>query len=181
MGIPGRRRGGRTSRRSVLEYPDLRSQADAVRGAATSACRRHLIEAAAESLHLATIRSHRPTYAADPMGARQENGRADVIVLEGLSGQLGRPLGGKPQIEGDLARCGSSPSPAMEHNEAQDCEGCESEKPDPDRRRFHEDRIGETEPARDLESLRQVLGHSALSVTAGYLEATSESKRRAVQ
>jgi integrase len=32
----------------------------------------------------------------------------------------------------------------------------------------------------DLESLRQVLGHSALSVTAGYLEATSESKRRAV-
>ncbi len=32
----------------------------------------------------------------------------------------------------------------------------------------------------DLESLRKVLGHSALSVTAGYLEATSESKRRAV-
>ena len=32
----------------------------------------------------------------------------------------------------------------------------------------------------DLESLRQVLGHSALSVTAGYLSATSESKRRAV-
>lgn len=33
----------------------------------------------------------------------------------------------------------------------------------------------------DLESLRDVLGHSALSVTAGYLSATSESKRRAVQ
>jgi site-specific recombinase XerD len=33
----------------------------------------------------------------------------------------------------------------------------------------------------DLESLREVLGHSALSVTAGYLSATSESKRRAVQ
>ena len=33
----------------------------------------------------------------------------------------------------------------------------------------------------DLESLREVLGHSVLSVTAGYLAATSESKRRAVQ
>jgi integrase/recombinase XerC len=33
----------------------------------------------------------------------------------------------------------------------------------------------------DLESLRGVLGHSVLSVTAGYLAATSESKRRAVQ
>ena len=33
----------------------------------------------------------------------------------------------------------------------------------------------------DLESLREILGHSALSVTAGYLTATSESKRRAVQ
>jgi site-specific recombinase XerD len=33
----------------------------------------------------------------------------------------------------------------------------------------------------DLESLREVLGHSTLSVTAGYLSATSESKRRAVQ
>jgi site-specific recombinase XerD len=33
----------------------------------------------------------------------------------------------------------------------------------------------------DLESLREVLGHSELSVTAGYLAATSESKRRAVQ
>ncbi len=33
----------------------------------------------------------------------------------------------------------------------------------------------------DLESLRDVLGHSNLSVTAGYLAATSESKRRAVQ
>ena len=33
----------------------------------------------------------------------------------------------------------------------------------------------------DLESLREVLGHSVLSVTAGYLSATSESKRRAVQ
>ncbi len=32
----------------------------------------------------------------------------------------------------------------------------------------------------DLESLREILGHSALSVTAGYLTATSESKRRAV-
>ena len=32
----------------------------------------------------------------------------------------------------------------------------------------------------DLESLREVLGHSVLSVTAGYLSATSESKRRAV-
>lgn len=32
----------------------------------------------------------------------------------------------------------------------------------------------------DLESLREVLGHSELSVTAGYLAATSESKRRAV-
>ena len=33
----------------------------------------------------------------------------------------------------------------------------------------------------DLESLREVLGHSVLSVTAGYLAATSESKRRAVE
>jgi site-specific recombinase XerD len=33
----------------------------------------------------------------------------------------------------------------------------------------------------DLESLREVLGHSVLSVTAGYLASTSESKRRAVQ
>ncbi len=33
----------------------------------------------------------------------------------------------------------------------------------------------------DLESLREILGLSALSVTAGYLTATSESKRRAVQ
>ncbi len=32
----------------------------------------------------------------------------------------------------------------------------------------------------DLESLREVLGHSVLSVTAGYLSSTSESKRRAV-
>jgi hypothetical protein len=31
-----------------------------------------------------------------------------------------------------------------------------------------------------LESLREVLGHSVLSVTAGYLSSTSESKRRAV-
>jgi hypothetical protein len=37
----------------------------------------------------------------------------------------------------------------MEHNEERDREGCESEKPDQDRRRFHEDRFGETEPARD--------------------------------
>ena len=133
----------------MLEYPDLRSQADAVRGAPTSACGRHLIEAAAESLHLATIRSHRPAYAADPMKARPRNARADVIVLEGLRGQLGRPLGGKPQLEDDLAACGPSPSAAMEHNEERDREGCESEKPDQDRRRFHEDRIGETEPARD--------------------------------
>jgi integrase len=33
----------------------------------------------------------------------------------------------------------------------------------------------------DLESLREVLGHAKLSVTAGYLASTSESKRRAVQ
>ncbi len=33
----------------------------------------------------------------------------------------------------------------------------------------------------DLESLREVLGHSSLTVTAGYLSATSESKRRAVR
>ncbi|MEE8508324.1 MAG: site-specific integrase, partial [Myxococcota bacterium] len=33
----------------------------------------------------------------------------------------------------------------------------------------------------DLESLREVLGHSVLSVTAGYLSATSESMRRAVR
>ncbi len=58
--------------RSVLEYPDLRSQADAVRGAATSACGRHLIEAAAESLHLAAIRPHRPAYAADPWEPARE-------------------------------------------------------------------------------------------------------------
>ena len=32
----------------------------------------------------------------------------------------------------------------------------------------------------DLESLRDILGHADLSVTAGYLTATSESKRRAV-
>ena len=32
----------------------------------------------------------------------------------------------------------------------------------------------------DLESLREVLGHSVLAVTAGYLTATSESKRRAI-
>ncbi len=32
----------------------------------------------------------------------------------------------------------------------------------------------------DLESLREGLGHSVLSVTAGYLSSTSESKRRAV-
>ena len=33
----------------------------------------------------------------------------------------------------------------------------------------------------DLESLREVLGHSVLSVTAEYFAATSKSKRRAVQ
>jgi integrase len=33
----------------------------------------------------------------------------------------------------------------------------------------------------DLESLREVLGHSVLAITAGYLSATSESKRRAVR
>ena len=33
----------------------------------------------------------------------------------------------------------------------------------------------------DLESLREVLGHSALAITAGYLASTSESKRRAVK
>jgi site-specific recombinase XerD len=33
----------------------------------------------------------------------------------------------------------------------------------------------------DLESLREVLGHATLSVTAGYLAATSESKRRAIE
>ncbi len=33
----------------------------------------------------------------------------------------------------------------------------------------------------DLESLREVLGHAKLAVTAGYLASTSESKRRAVQ
>ena len=33
----------------------------------------------------------------------------------------------------------------------------------------------------NLESLREVLGHSVLSVTAGYLASTSESNRRAVQ
>ena len=33
----------------------------------------------------------------------------------------------------------------------------------------------------DLESLREVLGHSVLSVTAGYLTATSDSKRRAIR
>ena len=32
----------------------------------------------------------------------------------------------------------------------------------------------------DLESLRELLGHSLLAVTAGYLSATSESKRRAI-
>ncbi len=32
----------------------------------------------------------------------------------------------------------------------------------------------------DLESLRELLGHSVLSITAGYLSATSQSKRRAV-
>ncbi len=32
----------------------------------------------------------------------------------------------------------------------------------------------------DLESLRELLGHSVLSITAGYLSATSDSKRRAV-
>lgn len=32
----------------------------------------------------------------------------------------------------------------------------------------------------DLESLRELLGHSVLSITAGYLQATSDSKRRAV-
>ncbi len=32
----------------------------------------------------------------------------------------------------------------------------------------------------DLASLKEVLGHATLSITAGYLEATSESKRRAV-
>ena len=163
----------------MLEYPDLRSQADAVRGAATSACGRHLIEAAAESLHLAAIRSHRPAYAADPMGARPRNGRADVVVLEGLSGQLGRPLGGKPQLEDDLAPCGPSPSPAMEHNEAQDCEGCESEKPDPDRRRFHEDRIGETEPARDPVAFYSYLEQRALNwVEASRLSNSSARLKR---
>ena len=32
----------------------------------------------------------------------------------------------------------------------------------------------------DLESLRELLGHSVLAITAGYLSATSQSKRRAV-